>query len=224
MEKAIDAFTLDKRRLDGRASWCRDCRNEYQKQSRAGLRKCIDCKQVKSVSEFSSTRICNTCKSVKKCKVCGKRLPLTKFDGYHGLVCIDCRKKKDSERYFADKARILQKNKEWRANFAQPGSIYRQKERKKAKETLELRRDAVFNAYGGAVCSCCGETERKFLTVDHVNGNGNAHRAEIRQNIIDWLYRNNFPDGFQILCYNCNLGKQRNGGVCCPHKEIDRDG
>ena len=27
-----------------------------------------------------------------------------------------------------------------------------------------------------------------------------------------------FRRRFQILCYNCNLGRSRNGGVC-PHKQ-----
>jgi hypothetical protein len=29
-------------------------------------------------------------------------------------------------------------------------------------------RDEAFNAYGGYVCACCGETEPMFLTIDHV--------------------------------------------------------
>jgi len=35
-------------------------------------------------------------------------------------------------------------------------------------------------------------------------------------NMARWLKKNNYPDGFQVLCMNCNLGKQRNNGVC-PH-------
>ena len=33
------------------------------------------------------------------------------------------------------------------------------------------------------------------------------------------LARKNFPEGFQTLCQNCNLGKHTNGGIC-PHKDI----
>lgn len=32
-----------------------------------------------------------------------------------------------------------------------------------------------------------------------------------------WIIENNFPEGFQVLCYNCNLGRAHCGGVC-PHK------
>ena len=31
-----------------------------------------------------------------------------------------------------------------------------------------------------------------------------------------WLKNNNFPEGFQVLCFNCNCGKARNKGIC-PH-------
>lgn len=35
--------------------------------------------------------------------------------------------------------------------------------------------------------------------------------------IYDWLIKNNFPSGFQVLCCNCNYGKNSNHGIC-PHK------
>lgn len=31
-----------------------------------------------------------------------------------------------------------------------------------------------------------------------------------------WAILNGFPDELQLLCFNCNCGRQRNGGVC-PH-------
>lgn len=86
-------------------------------------------------------------------------------------------------------------------------------------------REEVLDAYGG-VCACCGEAERVFLTVDHINGDGAAHRREVcgtgsgrggGSTMYEWLKKQGFPkDRFQILCYNCNCGRQRNGGVC-PH-------
>jgi hypothetical protein len=70
---------------------------------------------------------------------------------------------------------------------------------------------------------CCGETEPLFLTLDHINGGGNKHRREIKESgkgsgsFYEWLKRNGYPPGFQVLCQNCNVGKWRNGGVC-PHQ------
>ncbi len=85
-------------------------------------------------------------------------------------------------------------------------------------------RAAVLEAYGGSVCACCGETEPKFLTIDHVNNDGAAFRRKIAgkrtaagYHTYIWLIRNNYPPGFQVLCMNCNHGKRMNGGVC-PHR------
>lgn len=35
----------------------------------------------------------------------------------------------------------------------------------------------------------------------------------------EWIIRNNFPKDLQILCWNCNMGKNVNKGVC-PHKVV----
>lgn len=88
----------------------------------------------------------------------------------------------------------------------------------------------VIEAYGGA-CACCGESEPVFLCVDHIENNGASHREQIgygrttdgRRKVgsgsvmNSWLVKNGFPGGFQLLCANCNLGKQR--GIC-PHQNV----
>lgn len=78
----------------------------------------------------------------------------------------------------------------------------------------------VLNAYGGPVCKCCGETNAWFLTIDHINNNGAEDRKANGNRTgggLAWLLRKKgFPPGYQILCYNCNLGRARNGGIC-PH-------
>jgi hypothetical protein len=56
----------------------------------------------------------------------------------------------------------------------------------------------------------------EFLTIDHINGGGNKHRQQIRSRICHWLKKNNYPEGFQVLCFDCNLGRSINGGIC-PH-------
>lgn len=82
-------------------------------------------------------------------------------------------------------------------------------------------KDLVYKAYGGFICNCCGKTEVTFLSIDHVNNDGNKHRKEIKgygNALYAWIKRNNFPPGFQVLCFNCNHGRFLNGGLC-PHKE-----
>lgn len=83
------------------------------------------------------------------------------------------------------------------------------------------KKKIVFDHYGNE-CACCGESTPQFLVIDHVNGGGSKHRLKLPGNglgayIHIWLIKNNFPPGFQLLCWNCNEGKSRNHGIC-PHK------
>ncbi len=69
-----------------------------------------------------------------------------------------------------------------------------------------LRRLCV-EAYGGK-CECCGTAKLVFLTIDHINERGAAHRKEVGgsgRNFYSWLKRNKFPRGFRVLCFNCNF-------------------
>jgi hypothetical protein len=78
----------------------------------------------------------------------------------------------------------------------------------------------VLEAYGSK-CECCSETEELFLTVEHLNNDGAEHRRKFKG---DWvtmmldIRSQGYPDTYTIRCYNCNSGRQRNGGVC-PHKQ-----
>ena len=75
------------------------------------------------------------------------------------------------------------------------------------RERNELFKTQVLEHYG-PICACCGETHKEFLTVDHVNGEGYIHRKNTKlPRSSEWLARNNFPEGFQILCMNCNYLK-----------------
>lgn len=58
-----------------------------------------------------------------------------------------------------------------------------------------------------------------FLSLDHVNGGGHRQRRELGGGgFWTWLAKNNYPPGFRVLCHNCNVGRQINGGIC-PHEE-----
>ena len=77
-------------------------------------------------------------------------------------------------------------------------------------------RNACLSAYGEK-CACCGESNKRFLTLDHVNGDGASHRKTIRTSIYSWTIKNGFPNTLQVLCFNCNHGRYLNGGIC-PHR------
>jgi len=82
----------------------------------------------------------------------------------------------------------------------------------------------VFYVYGGPRCVCCGEDNIRFLSMDHINGGGNQHRKSLvkandpsRGDLFKWLKNNNYPEGFQVLCMNCNAAKGWWGS--CPHEK-----
>lgn len=95
---------------------------------------------------------------------------------------------------------------------------YNPEEEKEDRMTLKLE---IIDAYGGPICKCCGYLGVDFLSIDHIKGNGTQHRREIGVSSGDgfykWLKKNNFPSGFQVLCYSCNLAKAHNNNVC-PHQ------
>ena len=79
-------------------------------------------------------------------------------------------------------------------------------------------RQRVLDHYGRK-CACCGEGTEEFLAIDHIDGGGAKHRREINRlsgwHFYRWLEQNEWPEGFQILCHNCNFSKGRYG--YCPH-------
>jgi hypothetical protein len=128
------------------------------------------------------------------------------------------------------------KNKEWicaRANrkYAETNGATKKKYYSERRDEILAKRRkkqlirywenkrTVLDYYGNA-CACCGESNKGFLTLDHINGGGSEERKRNGE-LWTYLVKNNFPDGYQILCYNCNCGRQQNSGVC-PHVTNDR--
>jgi hypothetical protein len=70
-------------------------------------------------------------------------------------------------------------------------------------------------------CQCCNEDNPHFLTLDHINNDGNKHRAEVKSGSVEMIYsqakKEGWPkDRYQLLCINCNWAKGKWG--VCPHK------
>uniref|UniRef100_A0A6M3K2M8 Uncharacterized protein n=1 Tax=viral metagenome TaxID=1070528 RepID=A0A6M3K2M8_9ZZZZ len=95
-----------------------------------------------------------------------------------------------------------------------------ERRRKGDRERYQARKQDVLKHYGGdpPKCAHCGITDIDVLCIDHINGGGRKHYLELQaKNIImqKWLQDNGYPEGYQILCANCNLKKEverrRNG-------------
>ena len=90
---------------------------------------------------------------------------------------------------------------------------------RRKQQKQEVRRK-VFEHYG-MVCKCCGHSDFEVLSLDHVHGGGRAHRRKLGlegNTFLAWIVRNDFPEGFQTLCLNCNFAKKN--GRECPHKPV----
>lgn len=103
----------------------------------------------------------------------------------------------------------------YRTDFEQSPLKYR--ERSKLNH-LNLRLKVITH-YGGK-CACCGETQFGFLTIDHINGEASVQRAKTGNEpsgcrLYLYLKRKGFPEGYRVLCSNCNMAMSIHGQ--CPH-------
>jgi hypothetical protein len=104
---------------------------------------------------------------------------------------------------------------ERKANVRRCAECARQDERNRS----QALRQELLKVYGGQ-CSCCGEAEWKFLTLEHTNNDGAADRKRFGDGgtFYKWLRKNGFPqEGLTLLCWNCNCSKGMYGR--CPHQD-----
>ena len=158
------------------------------------------------INNSSGARACRTCRNAttraycintNRCGSCGYIRP----EGTNGKTCEKC------------KVRLKQ---EYDANP--------EKCRARSTKHRKISRDKVLDHYGHQ-CVCCFESIDDFLAIDHIDGGGNKHRREIGilagSSFYRWLIRNEFPEGFQVLCHNCNMAKSSHG--TCPHEKARQD-
>jgi hypothetical protein len=87
------------------------------------------------------------------------------------------------------------------------------------KERRERLKIHVLNHYGGK-CVCCPTTIMEFLSMDHINGDGYIdRRLGDGDHIWNQIKRDNYPDTYQILCFNCHMAKTHYG--YCPHSMLN---
>ncbi len=204
-------------------SVCSQCKQEAQmtKAGKQGYRTyCKPCWNVKRKAWAvkrppkrigpAPVKACTTCFEIREMAKGGR-------EGYRA-VCKPCWnleqkewRDQNKDRWRALRKRYLAKNR-LRPEWVEAS-------RKRGREYWSELRNAALDVYGRS-CACCGEKEEAFLTLDHVNNDGAAHRRSLKtkgSHVFKWLRDNQYPEGFQILCSNCNLGRFKNGGIC-PHK------
>jgi len=98
------------------------------------------------------------------------------------------------------------------------------KSKRKLKFELLLHYSKVFDS--NAVVPCCCDpfhlhlfncpflTELDSLSIDHINGGGTEERKKTGSGLYAQLKKRGFPEGYQVLCMNCQYVKRvRNNEV-----------
>ena len=81
----------------------------------------------------------------------------------------------------------------------------------RAKKWRSQLKYEVFSKYskGSPKCNNCQETIFQFLTINHILGRkiqGHS-RKMVGTTLYSWLKRNEYPSGYEVLCFNCNLAE-----------------
>lgn len=170
------------------------------------IRTCTKCKVSKPFREFYTSTVNGRAYYYWKCKKCRDAEKTVWIEKNKGEWL------KGRRRWYKERIAAMTPDelKEHRRTIAANG-----------KRWNTINKEKVFAAYGGAKCACCGETEKTFLSIDHIDGGGSKLRkAGTHSSGSLWykqLVQAGFPPGFQILCMNCQFGKHANKGVC-PHQ------
>lgn len=87
---------------------------------------------------------------------------------------------------------------------------FREKRLKQRRDNYDKRRITVLRVYSNGTLSCavCGFNDTKALTIDHIKEIGRKRGEFGGSNLVKYLFDNNFPPGFQVLCANCNAIKE----------------
>ncbi len=151
--------------------------------------------------------------------------------------CKNCHNKEKTKKYAnlpeEEKEKARQHVRNWnlanKDHRAEYGLNWQRNNKEKVKQYNFRSRNKirleVLSHYSGTppTCECCGENIIGFLTIDHIHGGGTKHRAQkgvpSGTEFYRWLKKQNYPQGYRVLCYNCNCAHGALG--FCPH-EIER--
>jgi hypothetical protein len=236
-------FYKDFGKHGGASRWCSSCRRKvgrsyYKRKIKPALKKARELREKEKR------------KLKRKCRSCGLSEPDIKFGsdyGKHGgcsTLCILCKRELSKDYYWKNKDDINIKQKQYREGHG--GELrkllreyYKRNKykwvewRENNKERWKLTQVAyrqrlkrqVIEAYGGK-CSCCGEDEIDFLTLEHIYHDGRAHRENVWSIYRDLRSREWPKIGLTVLCWNCQMATRYRKP--CPHKhrrsESDRYG
>lgn len=155
----------------------------------------------------------------RTCKVCSVEKPLV--EGFYSY--IETRGLKEPAVYFSHTCKKCYSKKKMALynGYKDTRPQHQEKRLSYLKRKHNEYRELVYDHYGRK-CSCesCHETEPAFLTIDHiVPVGGEKERARLNHtDIYRFLVKNNFPPGFRVYCFNCNMSRNRTVDGECAHQ------
>jgi len=163
--------------------------------------------------------------TAQKCRVCLETLSLDSFairsdGGTRRLDCKECRSKAEVVRRQAKRIN----DPEWHSREKEKGRKYQTTKNRESKLRVFQHYSKLHNGSDVPRCACCGVVDMEFLTLDHIDKNGREHRAEVEAQgfakgagMYLWIEKNGYPEGFRVLCWNCNCSRGIHG--YCPHEQ-----
>ena len=175
---------------------------------------------------FNSMKICPRCSEPNKSfyKMSRSR------DGL-SYICKDCTNKEKYERSAAKlsgtyvkkpsgKKALTEEEKQRRRTEL---AVYSKEYRKTNAEKLSILKRTYndnLKVEGilryGSICTCCGESNPLFLTIEHINGRNKSIKKRTGKREWARLKSLGWPkEDITLLCFNCNCAKGAYGS--CPH-------
>ena len=140
--------------------------------------------------------------SLRKCKKCERDKPLSDFPIYcreperRRHECNRCLRVRMNNHYYDNVEDRRAKTAKRYAKAPSRGWTPEQKQRRQEtqREVTDRMRSLVYHQYGNR-CSCCGEDNPLFLTIDHVNNDGHKLRSQhgMSSTLYRWIIKNDFP-------------------------------
>ncbi len=129
---------------------------------------------------------------------------------YKKGLCIKCGKNKldTGKRYCRE---CLDEKKKWYVENREKVLASQKPASKKHNTKLKIEVLSHYSKEGFPKCQECGFENIKALSLDHINNDGAADRVKSKTKggiaFYTWIKKNNFPEGLQCLCMNCQFIK-----------------
>jgi hypothetical protein len=160
-------------------------------------------------------------KGQQPCRFCSSNKDLMNRKKY-GNICRLCYNEKHAKFQKTKSCEYYLKHKENRDEY----------NRKKREENPKLqnffsnrsyhktRLEVIAHYSPDISCVKCGfKNHIAALSIDHIDGSGNEMRRNVKghSQIYRWLKKNEYPEGYQVLCMNCQFIKKHENNECTTY-------